>query len=248
LEFLSLLDTSVTDAGIAVLAEAVSLQQISISSTVLTDACMPTLCRLPALVRLLIHDAPGITDKGISQLKKRSSLRELYLHGTRLSDRGVSSFCHLKPIWSLGLDRTHVADRGVSQLAPLCNLDLLSLEGTGVVGHGLCDLQTPPTDVYLDGCPVTDEAVQRIAKHIRGLRHLSLKDTPITNGCLPALARLKKLEMLRLTGTAVSDDGVACFRGHPSLGRLEVCETRVSRTEEQRLERLSPVEGMLVIR
>lgn len=248
LRSLSLLDTSVSDEGIRLLEKATNLREINIRSDVLTDACMETLCALPALVSLLIHDAPFITDRGIAHLRQRESLRELYLIGTHLSDRGVPSFTHLEPIWSLCLQRTLITDQGVSELAPLRNLRLLDLEETSVVGYGLCDLPTPPDSVYLEGCPVTDDAVVRIANHVPGLRTLSLKDTPITDDCLGPLAELKKLEALRLTGTQVTDKGVAHFRGHPSLYTLEVRGTLVSEAEELRLEELSPFDKMNVIR
>jgi hypothetical protein len=233
LRSLSLLDTSVTDDGLLFLAEAMSLREISISSTVLTDACMETLCALPALVSLLIHNAPLITDQGIGHLQQRESLRELYLDGTHLTDRGIPSFTHLESIWSLCLRR---------------NLRLLSLKETRVAGYGLCDLPTPPTSIYLDGCPVTDDAVMRIANHVPGLRTLSLKDTPVSDDCLAALSTLTRLETLRLTGTQVTDTGVAHFRGHPSLYTLEVCETHVSEEEKTRLKAESPHVGMTVIR
>lgn len=247
LYFLSLLDTSVTDKGIALLESATNLQEVSISSNVLTDACMETLCRLPALRSLLIHDAPLITDQGIAQLQIRENLRELYLDGTQLSDDGICSFTHLTLIRSLSLDRTLVTDEGVSQLAPLPNLKLLTLEETAVVGYGLCKLLTA-TDIYLDGCPIADDAVDEFATHLKGLRRLSLKDTPITDDCLDALSTLPQLESLRLTRTHITDKGITQFRGHPSLYTLEVCETYVSAAAVMCLEEQSPLKKMNIIR
>ena len=180
-------------------------------------------------------------------MKTRDSLHELYLNGTHLSDRGVDSFTHLEPIWSLSLERTHVTDQGVAMLAPLENLRLLSLEDTAVVGYGLCELPSPPEDIYLDGCPVTDDAVKKMATHLPGLRRLALKNTAVTDDCLAALAELTKLESLRLTRTQVTDKGIASFRGHPSLFTLEVRDTFVSKKEEERLEESSPLDGMCVI-
>ena len=248
LESIALLDTSVTDDGVALLGKALKLRQIVIRSDLLTDACMVTLCRLPALTSLLIGSAPFITDRGVARLRERDSLRELYLKGTHLSDRGVRSFTHLMPIWSLALNRTLITDSGVSQLAPLHNLSLLSLDETSVVGYGLCDLPSPPSDVYLKGCPVTDDAVITLANKLTNLKVLSLEGTTITDKCLGDLAKLRKLEALRLTRTQVTDKGIAHFRAHPCLVELEVCETYVTEKEGLRLEEMSPINGMSVIR
>ena len=145
------------------------------------------------------------------------------------------------------MDGTRVSDIGVAQLAPLHSLRLLSLHNTRVTGTGLCELPSPPDDIYMDGCPVTDDAVIAIASRLKGLVRLSLAGTKITDRCLYALSQLKNIQMLRLTNTRVTDNGLSHFRGHESLYTLEACGTGLSQPERTRLKSMSPHEGMNVI-
>ena len=241
LQQLHLLGTSITDEGMAVLAEAVNLREVLIDSQLITDRSMEVLCALPQLVSLFLDEVPLITDAGVAHLQRRTELRELRLKGTHLSDRGVRSFTHLQGLWSVGLSKTLVTDRGVADLAAMRKLSLLSLDDTVVVGDGLCSLPVGnQISIYLDNCPVTDAAVIAFCQHLIDLKDLSLLGTPITDRCLPALASLPRLEMLRLTKTAVTDAGIESLIGHPSLSTIEVCETAVSEEAKKKLKAASP--------
>jgi internalin A len=241
LQVLHLHNTVITDAGFALLAQAVNLCELAISSQFITDQSMEVLCTLPRLQSLLIHDAPFITDAGVGFLRKRKELSELYLKGTHVSDRGVPSWTHLEGLWSLGLDKTLVTDRGVATLAPMRKLGLLNLSDTAVGGHGLCSLPVEnPIDIYLANCPVTDEAVLAFSRHLVNLNRLSLFGTLVTDRCLPVLAELSGIQRLRLSQTTVTDAGMESLLAHPSLQTLEVCDTEVSEEMKQRLIEASP--------
>ncbi|WP_146512355.1 leucine-rich repeat domain-containing protein [Thalassoglobus neptunius] len=211
------------------LKDAVNLEVVYIESDLLTDRSMETLCGLPNLVSLLLDEVPLVTDIGIAQLERRRELAELYLIGTHLTDRGVESFKHLNGLWSLHLDRTLITDGGVASLGTMRDLRLLSLRGTQVVGYGLCGLfNNPHLDIYLDGCPIDDAAIVEAAHHLPGLNRLSLMDTPVTDACLPALASLEKLQLLRLSGTSITDEGLLHLCGRRTPMTLEVYSTAVT--------------------
>lgn len=240
---LHLLDTSVTVEGIAILANAVNLREIFISSDLLTDRCMEVLCKLPLLQSLLLDGVPFVTDAGIAHLEQRKKLRELYLKGTHLTDRGINYFTHIEGLWSVDLSCTLVTDRGVSELAQLEEVSLLNLRETVVVGEGLCALPVDNRlDVYLDRCPVTDAAVVAFSRRLTNLTALSLLGTLVTDRCLPNLAKLPNIEMLRLTETNITDSGILSLVGHPSLVTLEIGGTAVSVEAEEQLKASSPNE------
>jgi hypothetical protein len=67
-----------------------------------------------------------------------------------------------------------------------------------------------------------------LLQHTTNLRHLSLKNTPITDRGLYYLSGLTRLERLDLTGTKVTNDGLRRVRMLPSLEELRLAKTAVT--------------------
>lgn len=231
LQFLSLYDTSVTDAGIRHLQTARCLEEIHVTSDLLTDESLAVICELPKLVSLLISRAPRITDGGLQSLKKRPHLRELYLANTSVGDNGLKYLEGLNTLWSLDLAGTQVTDRGVKELSSLRALSLLTLSGTAVEGPGLAYLRNNENlGLCLDQTAVNDQGVQQFTSRLTQLKHLDLSHTAITDLAAPAIAALNRLNVLKLAGTSISDAGLSAFHNHPNLEGLDVEGCALSRS------------------
>lgn len=229
-ELLGLWDTAVTDRGFRELLRARALVEISIISDLLSGYVLQVLAQLPALRSLQIHRGPNIGDDGVRHLSSAVELRELYLNETMVTDDGLVQIRNLPHLWSLLLDDTTVSDSVFTALSSLPQLSLLSLNRTRVTGIGLADL--PDNEYFslcLDSTLVTDGAVAAFAEHRANLKLISLNETSVGNDAARALAKLTTLDDVRLSGTALTDDGLAAFAGHPHLEVIYVEGCKVTK-------------------
>jgi Leucine Rich repeat len=85
---LYLINTRITDAGLAHLNQHARLRTLDLARTKVTDLGLPRLGGLPGL-RILGLSGTGITDSGLVSIRQLGQLRKLDLSGTAVSEAGV---------------------------------------------------------------------------------------------------------------------------------------------------------------
>ncbi|MBX3419119.1 MAG: hypothetical protein KF851_16055 [Pirellulaceae bacterium] len=104
----------------------------------------------------------------------------------------------------------------------------LTLTGWDRESYEVLKLRPDTVVLQMANPDVTDETLEYLLGMSK-LRELDLNDSKITDVGLAILARFEKLEILRLRGTQISDDG---FREHliklPSLKNIDVSQTAIS--------------------
>ena len=133
---LKLMDTQVTDAGLAHLKGLSGLQALNLSDTQVTDAGLVHLKGLSGL-RTLYMGGTQVTDAGLVYLKGLSGLETLHLTGTQVTDAGLAHLKSLSGLQTLFLWRTQVTDAGLAHLKGLSGLQTLFLGGTQVRDAGV---------------------------------------------------------------------------------------------------------------
>ena len=124
------------------------------------------------------------------------------------------------------------------ELNALTTLQNLNLDGTGVTIAGLMmltDLRLVSGNYY--GRDLKDEhlAILRRQGQFDKCQVLNLGRTKVTDGGMPSLNGLTKLEALVLTRTKVSDAGMTMLTQLPSLNSLYVDFTRVTAAGEKQI-------------
>jgi internalin A len=240
-EMLSLFDTEVTDDGFGELLRAESLVEIAVVSDTLSGYALQVLAQLPALRSLHIHRGPRIDDSGMRHLSRCVGLRELYLKQTAVTDRGLVHVGDLPLVWSLVLDDTIVSDDGCVALAGLPQLFLLSLCRTRVTGYGLAAVRdNEHFNLYLEQTPATDAGVIALAKRLSKLKLISLSGTGVGDAAAFALAKLQGLNDVRLSGTKLTQEGLAAFTGHQNLEAIYVEGCKLPKKAARHLKKASP--------
>lgn len=79
----------------------------------------------------------GISDQGLTLIKRFPDLRELYLSECGISDQGLLQLKGLRQLAVLDLSHTAVTDRGLSELVGLKSLKCIHLTKTGVSAAGV---------------------------------------------------------------------------------------------------------------
>ncbi len=117
LTHLNLMQTKVTDAGIAYLKSCKDLKYLNLNNTRVTDKGLAHLKDCQALA-ILDMSATKVTDQGLANLKDCRALTHLLLGGTKVSDAGLANFKGM-PLMLLWIDNT-----GVTDLTPLQGMPL----------------------------------------------------------------------------------------------------------------------------
>lgn len=154
---LSLLHTSVTDAGLVHLREMPGLVQLDLGWTKIQGPGLGYLRGLP-LQELSLHKAP-VDDVGLASLPEMPSLKTLDLGGTKVTGAGLAHLRHYRSLTSLGLSSTQIVDHDIRQLVDL-PLESLNLYNTLITDAVLPYLEkmTHLQSVHLCGTKVTKTA------------------------------------------------------------------------------------------
>jgi hypothetical protein len=161
---LSLVNTSVTDAGLRHVAGLPHIHQLGLGSgdptpragpslNRFTDAGLVHLKSLTSLQNLQLGGLP-ITDAGLDSIKDLPELGGLYLWRTRVRGQSLGQFKSLPMLAVLYLDESAVTEDAVGQLRGATNLQMLSLAGIPLTGRALRYLKAVPKlkELNIQGC------------------------------------------------------------------------------------------------
>ena len=94
--WLDLSRTSITDAGLKVLAKMPNLEHLDLRGTAVGDDGVRALASLSKLHTLSLYGT-GVTDAGLEALRGVPSLRRLYVGGTKVADPGLDALRKARP-------------------------------------------------------------------------------------------------------------------------------------------------------
>ena len=163
---------------ISSLSDLLSLTELSIHDSFITDSDLAHIAELTKLYSLYIGFSLGwskITVKGLLHLKKLHELRYLTLCDTNTNDDGLAIIGELTELVGLALVsyRMPFTDNGLQSLTNLIHLTSLNLWGTGI----------------------SDEAL-RLILELKNLEILNLGRTSITDKGLTYITNLESLKEL----------------------------------------------------
>lgn len=189
----------ITDEGLVALKGWKHLKRLNLRGTKITDTTLQHLSGVTSLEGLDIGFVQ-VTDVGLDALTSLPNLKELAIGGNKLTDVGLQPLRQMPGLINLdlsGAQRTDsglwsisLTEPGLDALATLKNLRHLRLNGTGVSARGLEKLRSLVQLERLDlqGCSRIGDDVE------------------------PVLAAFPALQLVDLTGTAVTAKGIAALR------------------------------------
>ncbi len=232
----------ITDEGLAHLQGFDHLKILNLSEN--RDITGTGLNPLLKLNTLLLKKT-GITDEGLAQVGKLTTLTTLDLGNNKFTDAG---FAHLSGLVNLEiLDLNHgiaITDAGLQHLKGLTKLQNLNLRyfikitNAGLANlEGMSNLQT----LDLDNCRKLNDAGLAVLKGFPELKDLNLEGCNlITDAGLLHLKELKNLSDLNLYRTKVTDAGVATLAGMIGLKNLNVERTGITKKGLKALRKALP--------
>ncbi|MDA1012964.1 MAG: hypothetical protein O3A00_00755 [Planctomycetota bacterium] len=219
---LNLTLTPVTDDGLVHLGKLTELRKLGLASTQCMGTGFAHLTALKKLESVNFHFTP-LNDAGLREIAKISISDRLWFAHTHFTDRGAESLKSLTQLRRCGIGSKDAASSGeaVASLAnlPLEDLALLDNQASPV---GLAHASRIKTLLRLDASyapKVGDAEMKLLAKMPRLQELLKIGSAQVTDDGLQALASLKSLKKLTLSGMKhITEAGVARLRDvHPKL-------------------------------
>jgi internalin A len=240
LQKLILTGPGANDAALAQLPKQPALVYVFVVGPDVTDAGLKHLGGMTAL-HILGITSPKVTDAGLKSLMGLKDLRLFTISSPKVTGPGLECLEGMKGLDTLTITCPNVTEAGLAHLAGLTELETLRLAGRGrTTGPAV----TPVTDAALEplgrltrlgeldlsGCTgVTDRGATLLARNHPRLQTLRLTGTGITDAGLAHLAGLDELRLLQLDGTKITDAGLAHLRGRlPNLKALLLHGTAVT--------------------
>lgn len=220
--------TSVTDAGVAHLADLPELESLGITGSHITSAALADLKRLSRLASLNLENT-DVDDAGLAHLASMGQLSHLHLKGCLVSDAGLKHLQPLESLTYLDLTDTRVTDEGLEFLSSIRSLSRLALDGTDVTDAGLIHLKglTNLTSLSLGSTNIQGLEFAQLAALPR-LESLSLDQARITDQGLENLQGFRTLSSLYISQTPITDAGLEHLTGLPSLSELSLMQTGIT--------------------
>lgn len=241
--------TRVTNDGIAVLKPLTVLTHIGLNDSLFGDAGIKHLKNFPALTGASLFNDKEITDAGLAELGKLTDVTFLDLSGTGITDAGIEHLAGLKKLRILHVGNTAVTPEAAANLReslpelqtltvgadsrPVVNLrgepDRLKAAIEWVTSIGGRAVPSSNGGLRLMDLPVgvRDADLERISGLSR-IAELELHRTRVTDEGLKVIATLPDLQLLKLSGLPISDDGLRHLLPLRKLRSLQLSQTRVS--------------------
>lgn len=185
-------------------------------------------------IKLSVNTLKGIigskiTGKGLESIKGAIKLQILELNGAPLNDQDLAPLRGFTNLRLLELGSPNITDAGLEHLVGLVEMRRLTLEGTRVTSNGIKSLQGMKRLNQLDLSMSQVESLENF-RTLPSLTNLTLVKNPVNDaGLVPSSdPGFASLTVLNLFGTRVGDDGLKSLKDLPKLIRLVLTGTEVT--------------------
>jgi hypothetical protein len=194
------------------------------------------------LTGFMLDDNKQVTDAGLAVFKDCRHLRRIHLCRTAVTDAGLGHFKECKNLVVLHIWSTKVGDAGLVNFKGCKDLVDLGLFDTPVSDAGLAHFAECKKLGWLSvaGCPnITDAGLVNF-KGCTNLVCLYLDSSPVGDAGLAHFAECRELQLLWLSATRITDQGLAQVKGYKKLNSLNLFTTQVSPTKVVELAKALP--------
>lgn len=159
---LDLVGCRISDDDLAGLVP-LTLGQIHLAGTAVTDAGMEHLAKMKSLALVNVEDTT-VGDAGLRKLVTLPGLADLWLSGSQVTDEGLKQLGSAPNIWRLSVGGSGVSDESLKHLTALKKLSGLSIKSTSVSDAGLRTLSAAPIlrGLTLIDSKVTQESIDQL--------------------------------------------------------------------------------------
>jgi Leucine-rich repeat (LRR) protein len=203
------------------IARLVGLKSLGFGNTNISAQGLKLIGNLDSLEQLY---APRLTDAGLAEVARLSSLKALYIYDHNLTNAGLAHLARLELLEELDLiGKGRLNDAGLVHLAKLPCLRYLLLQGKNFTDDGMAQIKNCSSLRILHLghlTQLTDAAVLQLSQ-MPELERLSFHwNENITNASMMYLKKMNSLKMLDIKHSKVTDEGLVHLAQIESLENL----------------------------
>jgi hypothetical protein len=150
----------VANDDLAALADLPTLQWLELVDSGITDAGMIHLAHLPELKTLYLNNI-RVGDEGIAHLAPLKELRVLHLGKTQVTSGALATIAGFAKLQELHLERTKVDDSGLAHLKSLTELQEVYLTGSLVTPEGVAKLKEEMPKLAVFYLPPEEDPIEQ---------------------------------------------------------------------------------------
>jgi len=196
---------TITDAVVKEIGVLENLQELSLMHTSVTDAGLQELRNTHLSTFRL--SSRTITDEGLKGIKGLRFLRTLSLDSPMVTDAGMKEISNLKYLTVLSLQRFQMTDAGLMELAKLENLSKLDLFNMQITDDGLKELSKSKslTALNIHNAKITDDGLKELS-NLKDMADLNIQEAQISDAGLKELSKLTNLMTLHIRQPKITDE------------------------------------------
>ena len=226
LRVLDLEATELGDGAMGVLGGVGTLEELTLNGTQVSDTGLAALGALRGLKRLRL-DNTYVEGMAFAGWPAGAALEELHLLGAPVGDGAMDGVARLSKLRRLVLAESDVTGAGLGKLVGL-GLEELDLSAADVGDDAPLEKFTGLRRLSLRDARISDLILARKLAGMRGLRHLDLARTRISNAGIGYLAGLTGLVSLDISYAELDDEGLGKLVGLGELVSLNLDSTHVT--------------------
>jgi Leucine-rich repeat (LRR) protein len=226
LRVLDLEATELGDGAMGVLGGVGTLEELTLNGTQVSDTGLAALGTLRGLKRLRL-DNTYVEGMAFAGWPAGAGLEELHLLGAPVGDGAMDGVARLSKLRRLVLAESDITGSGLGKLVGL-GLEELDLSAADVGDDAPLEKFTGLRRLSLRDARISDLMLARKLAGMKGLRHLDLARTRISNAGIGYLAGLTGLVSLDLSYAELDDEGLGKLVGLGELVSLNLDSTHVT--------------------
>jgi len=233
-------------APLAPLSKLRLLKTLSLGGNDYTDADLSALQDFPSLVELALQET-DLGNHTLDFLPKLKSLQTLNLYKSKIQEKCHANIASTRGLTCLSLYSSNATNPILHALSGHKTLRELHVSLTQITGEALIGLAPMPgvTEFHIgsDKSRIDDAAAKSLAQTFPNAAYVSFYPD-LRSGGYKAIADLRRLAYLRLHSCAtLDDDSVRALAGMKKLNRLQISGPAVTNTGLQLLE---PLKSQLI--
>ena len=235
---LGLLETSACDRLLLELASrASSLTSLEVVSQLISDEGISEIARRSSIVSLLIHEAPRVTDAALPAIASCGSLKELYLAGTAVTDRGIGLIAELPELGALDVSNTTITDAGIHEIGSR-SIDLISFDECDITGSGFATWSiNAKMSFYGKDSSLNNEGFTVACQSMPWMWNVVIENTSVGDAGLMALGPDGPTS-IRLRGTNVTLRGIEWLVANTPVQGIEADSSQITEAQAKGLQRV----------
>jgi hypothetical protein len=233
LRSLRLNGTEANDEAMKPVMQCHKLQHLTLADLPIGDNGMADIGKLTALEDLQIVQMDKLGSPAFAHLVQCKALKNVHLSGSIILSGMVENLSHCKTIETLSISGSGLKDPELAPLGGLTKLRSLDLNGSKATGAAFASWpqRAELTNLNLSNTGGVDDAGCKTIEHtFPKLQDLtvSLAAKGFSSEGASALARLRTLRTLRMTGPGIDDDVVAELAHRDSITTLGIPSAQLS--------------------